>query len=163
MRRSNADNGDWEFAVYEGTNVQTWNKLWFATALNDPDERRITVPFDVDAEGDHIVGFHLRSPHGSVGYAVVDDVELVAAARPVDRTDLADYLPEDLEIEIASGAQLLLDFDGEAKVGKVSYNGLRSVDGKALVGEISYRRFPSLIKGRGRLYVEPRGCVILVR
>ena len=163
VRRSNADNGDWEFAVYEGTNVQTWNKLWFATALNDPDERRITVPFDVDAEGDRIVGFHLRSPHGSVGYAVVDDVELVASARPADRTDLADYLPEDLEIEIASGAQLLLDFDGEAKVGKVTYNGLRSVDGTALVGEISYRRFPSLIKGRGRLYVEPRGCVILFR
>ena len=105
----------------------------------------------------------MRSPHGSVGYAVVVDVELVAAARPADRTDLADYLPEDLEIEIASGVQLLLDFDGEAKVAKVSYNGLHSVDGKALVGEISYRRFPSLIKGRGRLYVEPRGCVIIYR
>lgn len=143
-RRSSADNGDWEFSVYEGTDVQTWNRLWFETVLDARDERRITVPFNVDAPGSRVIGFHLRTPNSVVGYAIIDDVELVAA--PVaDRTDLADYLPADLVVELATGAQLLLDFDGVARVEQVTYNGSRRCDGKALTGEISYARFPSII------------------
>lgn len=157
VRRSSADNGDWEVAVHAGTDVQTWNKLWFATALDDPDERRITVPFDVDTAGTHVIGFHFRSPHAVVGYAMIDDVELVAVPQPSERTDLADYLPEDLEIDIADKAKLLLDFDGSAKVGKVTYAG------RPLVGEISYRNYPGVINGRGKLYVTPKGSVIIFR
>ena len=157
VRRSSADNGDWEVAVFAGTDVQTWNKLWFATALNDPDERRITVPFDVDAAGNYIIGFHLRSPHAVVGYAMIDDVELVAVPQVAERDDLADYLPEDLEIDIADKAKLLLDFDGAAKVGKVTYAG------RSLVGEISYWNYPDVINGRGRLYVTPKGSLIIFR
>ncbi|HRR33607.1 MAG TPA: alpha/beta hydrolase fold domain-containing protein [Kiritimatiellia bacterium] len=161
-RRSSADNGDWGLAVFEGTDGETWNKLWFETALDARDERRVTVPFNVDAPGNRIIGFHLRTPHSVVGYAIIDDDELVAAPA-ADRTDLADYIPADLEIELATGAQLLLDFDGMARVEKVNYNGSQRYDGKALVGEISYARFPSIIQGRGRLYVRPNGLRMILK
>jgi hypothetical protein len=79
------------------------------------------------------------------------------AAPAEARTDLSDYIPENVELDVADGATLNLDFDGVATVRGIRYNG------RSYVGEISHATCPAWVMGRGVLSAAPRGTVIMFR
>lgn len=114
-----------------------------------------------EAGGVYDVGFQGRSVWGGEGTPPVDRTTLVdgaqlyrvETARPLD-------LPEALEIDVAAGAQLTLDFDGT--------NAVRSLRlaGRSLVGYVSLADRPELLgalNGRGTLFIRPRGTVLILR
>lgn len=114
-----------------------------------------------EAGGVYDVGFQGRSVWGGEGTPPVDRTTLVdgaqlyrvETARPLD-------LPEALEIDVAAGAQLTLDFDGT--------NAVRSLRlaGRSLVGYVSLADRPDLLgalNGRGTLFIRPRGTVLILR
>lgn len=114
-----------------------------------------------EAGGVYDVGFQGRSVWGGEGTPDVDRTTLVdgaqlyrvETARPLD-------LPEALEIDVAAGAQLTLDFDGT--------NTVRSLRlaGRSLVGYVSLADRPELLgalNGRGTLFIRPRGTVLILR
>lgn len=114
-----------------------------------------------EAGGVYDVGFQGRSVWGGEGTPDVDRTTLVdgaqlyrvETARPLD-------LPEALEIDVAAGAQLTLDFDGT--------NAVRSLRlaGRSLVGYVSLADRPELLgalNGRGTLFIRPRGTVLILR
>ena len=114
-----------------------------------------------EAGGVYDVGFQGRSVWGGEGTPEVDRTTLVdgaqlyrvETARPLD-------LPEALEIDVAAGAQLTLDFDGT--------NAVRSLRlaGRSLVGYVSLADRPELLgvlNGRGTLFIRPRGTVLILR
>ena len=111
--------------------------------------------------GTYDVGFRGTSVWGGDEAAKVDRTTLVDAAwlcrveaeRPID-------LPEHLNIEVADGARLHLDFAGTNVV-----NSLR-IAGKSYVGEVSLATRPALypvLSGPGTLMITPKGTVILFR
>ena len=86
--------------------------------------------------------------------AQIDDVSLV---RCRDEQDDAPSLPRGLRIDVAKGAQLLLDYPGVAACGPVSY------DGQVYVGMLDRTTHPAFITGPGTLRAIPSGSVLLVR
>ena len=111
--------------------------------------------------GTYDVGFRGTSAWGGEGTPTVDRTTLVDAAwlcrveaeRPID-------LPEHLNIEVADGARLHLDFAGTNVV-----NSLR-IAGKSYVGEVSLATRPELypvLSGPGTLMITPKGTVIMFR
>ena len=86
--------------------------------------------------------------------AHIDDVSLV---RCRDEQDDAPSLPRGLRIDVAKGAQLLLDYPGVAACGPVSY------DGQVYVGMLDRTTHPAFITGPGTLRAIPSGSVLLVR
>lgn len=114
-----------------------------------------------EAGGVYDVGFQGRSVWGGEGTPLMDRTTLVdgaqlyrvETARPLD-------LPEALEIDVAAGAQLTLDFDGT--------NTVRSLRlaGRSLVGYVSLADRPEFLgalNGRGTLFIRPRGTVLILR
>ena len=81
----------------------------------------------------------------------------VVSAPAAARTDRADYIPENIELDVADGAKLNLDFDGVAKVKGLTYNGQR------IVFDVSHEKYPAWVMGRGTRYVQPRGTIIMFR
>lgn len=111
--------------------------------------------------GAYDVGFRGLSAWGGEGTPPVDRTTLIDAAqlyrveaeRPLD-------LPETLEIDVAAGAQLTLDFDGTNEVRRLN------VAGRSYVGYVSLADQPGLLgtlNGRGTLFIRPRGTVLLLR
>ena len=111
--------------------------------------------------GIYDVGFRGRSVWGGEGTPTVDRTTLVDAAqlyrvetvRPLD-------LPETLEIDVAAGAQLTLDFDGTNEVRRLN------IAGRNYVGCVSLAERPELLgtlAGRGTLFIRPRGTVLILR
>jgi hypothetical protein len=70
---------------------------------------------------------------------------------------LSPDIPEDLEINVAEGSRLRLDYPGVCTVGRVRINGC------SRSGIISAEEYPGAISGDGALYVQPKGTVITVR
>ncbi|MGN0846197.1 MAG: hypothetical protein ACI4RA_02290, partial [Kiritimatiellia bacterium] len=69
-------------------------------------------------------------------------------------------LPRALEIEVAEGARLTLDFDGTNEVRQLK------IAGRSYLGVVSLAERPELfgtLNGRGALFVRPRGTVLLLR
>ena len=139
------------FYVMLGDNV-----IWESYVLRHEDECVIKQPFTVAEAGTYRLIFHTSFGESQRGYALLDDVAIVAAPAAA-RTDLADYIPETLELDVASGATLDLDFDGVAAVRGIRYNG------RSYVGEISHATCPAWVMGRGVLSAAPRGTVIMFR
>lgn len=109
--------------------------------------------------GTYDVGFRGRSVWD--GGTTVDRTTLVDAAqlyrvetaRPLD-------LPETLEIDVAAGAQLTLDFDGTNEIRRLN------VAGRSYVGYVSLADRPELLgtlAGRGTFFIRPRGTVLILR
>ena len=132
------------------------NVIWDSYVLRHEDECVIKQPFTVVEAGTYRLGFHTTFQMSQRGYALLDDVAIVAAPAE-SRTDLADYIPETTELDVADGAMLNLDFDGVATVRGIRYNG------RSYVGEISHATCPAWVMGRGVLSAAPRGTVILFR
>lgn len=114
-----------------------------------------------EAGGVYDVGFQGRSVWGGEGTPPVDRTTLVDGAQ-LYRIETARSLdlPEALEIDVAAGAQLTLDFDGT--------NAVRSLRlaGRSLVGYVSLADRPELLgalNGRGTLFIRPRGTVLILR
>lgn len=114
-----------------------------------------------EAGGVYDVGFQGRSVWGGEGTPPVDRTTLVDGAQ-LYRIETARSLdlPEALEIDVAAGAQLTLDFDGT--------NTVRSLRlaGRSLVGYVSLADRPELLgalNGRGTLFIRPRGTVLILR
>ncbi|MBO7685425.1 MAG: hypothetical protein J6V72_03525, partial [Kiritimatiellae bacterium] len=139
------------FYVMLGDNV-----IWESYVLRHEDECVIKQPFTVAEAGTYKLIFHTSFGESQRGYALLDDVSIVAAPAAA-RTDLAEYIPENIELNVASGAKLNLDFDGVATVRGIRYNG------RSYVGEISHATCPAWVMGRGVLSAAPRGTVILFR
>ena len=117
-----------------------------------------TVP---PAGGTYDVGFRGTSVWSGDEAARVDRTTLLDAAwlcrveadRDID-------LPEHLDIEVADGARLHLDFAGTNVV-----NSLR-IAGRSYVGDVSQATYPELypvLSGPGTLMIMPKGTVILFR
>ena len=111
--------------------------------------------------GTYDVGFRGRSVWNGEEASPVDRTTLVDAAqlyrvetaRPLD-------LPEALEIDVAAGAQLTLDFDGTNEVRRLS------IAGRSYVGYVSLAERPELLgtlAGRGTFFIRPRGTVLILR
>jgi hypothetical protein len=139
------------FYVMLGDNV-----IWDSYVLRHEDECVIKQPFTVAEAGTYRLIFHTSFEMSQRGYVLLDDVAIVSAPAAA-RTDLADYIPENIELDVADGARLTLDFDGVAKVRGIRYNGRR------YVGEISHATCSSWVMGRGVLSASPRGTVIMFR
>ena len=114
-----------------------------------------------EAGGTYDVGFRGRRAWGGEGTPAVDRTTLVDAvqlyrvetARPLD-------LPETLEIDVADGAQLTLDFDGTNEIRRLT------IAGRGYAGFVSLADRPGLLgtlAGRGTLFIRPRGAVLLLR
>lgn len=120
-------------------------------------ERIVKLPFIVTAAGTKRLEFSVSPKVNSpVANVIIDDVAIVAAPAAA-RTDLANYIPNDMEVEVASGALLNLDFDGVANVAGVKYNGVK------ITGEVSHETCPTWVMGRGVLSVTPRGTMLILR
>ena len=111
--------------------------------------------------GTYDVGFRGRSVWGGAGASTVDRTTILDAAqlyaveteKPID-------LPEHLELTVAAGARLTLDFDGTNEVRSLC------IAGKTYVGVVSLAERPELLgtlNGRGALFIRPRGTVLLFR
>lgn len=152
-----------KFAVNIGDNT-----ILLRSALADDEERVVTLPFTVAEACDKALEFSLTACGGIERTKInvlLDDVSVVAAPRE-DRPgeDLAAFIPRNLEIAVAESGNddqdrsyLNLDFDGAAKVGKVTYKG------RKVYGEISHETCPAWVMGRGRLLASPGGMSIFIR
>jgi hypothetical protein len=111
--------------------------------------------------GTYDVGFRGTSVWGGEDAPRVDQTILLDAAwlcrveaeRPID-------LPEHLNIEVADGARLHLDFAGTNVV-----NSLR-IAGRSYVGLVSAAEYPELypvLSGPGTLSITPKGTLMLFR
>jgi hypothetical protein len=145
------------------------NRLLLRSALADGEERLVKLPFTVSESGTKTLAFSL-SPHANLSQGtkinvLLDDVSIVAApAEDRAAAELAAFIPRNLEIAVTvtgntsnDRSYLNLDFDGVAKVRKVSYQGQK------IYGEISHATCPAWVMGRGRLLVVPDGTLIFVR
>ena len=115
---------------------------------------RKTVAFTVPTNGSYMIEFHTVFDQNAS--LMLDDVYLQRA----DVTSVASYadsIPEKLQIEVARGARLNLDFDGEARVKRVTYAG------RSYAGTISHQTHPEFVMGRGEIYAVSQGTVILFR
>ena len=117
----------------------------------------VKLPFVITAVGTKRLEFSVSHKVNSpVANVIIDDVAIVAAPAAA-RTDLANYIPSNMEVEVASGGVLNLDFDGVANVAGVKYNGVK------LTGEVSHETCPTWVMGRGVLSIVPNGSMILFR
>lgn len=86
--------------------------------------------------------------------AHIDCVSLVPCR---DEMDAAPTLPSGLRIDVAKGAQLLLDYTGTATCGPVSY------DGHVHVGTLDAETHPEFVTGMGTLEARATGTLLVIR
>ena len=114
--------------------------------------------FDVPCSGDDWV-FGVEGLGATEAYpgkdmnTLIDDISIVY--EPV--SDNVPDIPATLEIDVAQGARLRLDYPGVCTVEKVRLGGTKRS------GVISAETFPEYITGDGALYVLPKGTVLVVR
>lgn len=115
---------------------------------------------DIPAAGTWRLGIEGRGWLDDTAQASADldvQIDAVSLVRCRDEQDDAPSLPRGLRIDVAKGAQLLLDYPGVAVCGPVSY------DGQVYVGTLDRTTHPAFITGPGALRAIPAGTVLLVR
>ena len=122
---------------------------------SDDSERVVELPFAVAVVGAKTLRFATSSNTAGHETVLIDDVSIVKA--PATAMVAEDVFGRDLEIEIASGAKLALDYDGTAHVKSVR------LAGRKVSGLISAAQYPAYLSGRGMLYVQPRGTCVTFR
>ena len=114
--------------------------------------------FDVPCSGDDWV-FGVEGLGATEAYpgmdmnTLIDDISIVY--EPISAN--VPNIPDALEIDVAQGAKLRLDYPGMCTVKKVRLGGMKRS------GEISAKTFPEHIAGDGALYVIPTGTVLTIR
>ena len=113
-----------------------------------------------DEGGTWDVGFRGTSAWDG-GEKSIDRTMLVDAAMLYRvETEASIDLPKELEITVAKGAKLALDFDGTCEVSRLRIGG-RAYSGEVSVGKHS--ELDGVLVGRGALFVKPRGSVMIIR
>ena len=84
-------------------------------------------------------------------------IDCVSLVRCLDTIDAAPSLPHNVKIEVAKGAQLLLDYTGTAKCGPVKY------DGVVHIGTIDASTCPDFVTGMGTLEAVSDGTHLIFR
>lgn len=118
------------------------------------------VLFSIPKAGKYHLGFaglagtDRLEPGTTIRQAIIDGVSVVK----VDDSLMAgQMLPVALDVEVAAGATLQLDYAGTNRVNSVLLGGRR------VTGVIDAARFPTLINGTGALFVRPEGFVLVFR
>ena len=97
-------------------------------------------------------GTEVVAPSSTDATFYIDCISLVAAEPPT-RPDVL----SGKSIQVARGANLRLDFDGQVELESFEHGSRR------LSGVINASRFPDLISGEGSFYVEPKGILMIFR
>ena len=130
--------------VYRTDTAETTNYNEYATLVRVP-----------DGGGTWNVGFR-----GTVTNLVDQSMLMDAAQLYRVETDGAFTTPKDLELIVANGAKLALDFAGTNVVSRLR------IGGKNYRGIVSLATHPELLgtlSGCGTLLVEPKGLILIVR
>lgn len=160
--RSRAD-GNW----FANNPVRVWlaqgavtNVLATTPALYARHWMEVSYLVDIPAAGTWRLGIEGRGWLDDTAQVSADldtQVDAVSLVRCRDEQDDAPSLPRGLRIDVAKGAQLLLDYPGVASCGPVSY------DGQVYVGTLDRTTHPAFITGPGTLRAIPSGSVLIVR
>lgn len=89
--------------------------------------------------------------------SLYDQIEIVPAPAARSRQVLTGRFPETTALDIASGAGLALDFEGEIKVKDVSYAG------RVVSGMIDATTHPEFVSGMGSILSPAKGTLISVQ
>ena len=115
--------------------------------------RQYAVRLPLLNAGTHRLSFvGINTLGGTERGTAVDAVRLTRVYTVVDQPPL----PEKIEIEVASGARLHLDYQGVIDVKRVRYGG------QECQGVISAARYPSFVTGVGSMFVTPKGTAIFI-
>ena len=114
-----------------------------------------------EAGGTYDVGFQGQIRWDGTKAGKVDRTALVDAAQLYRiETEKPIEIPENLEIEVAPGACLKLDFDGTNEINRLVLGGV------SRAGFVSLAECPHLLgtlSGRGTLFIRPKGTTIIFR
>ena len=145
-------------------------RVWCRNASGETQEigRTLTAPaeavnrefvrhdflFRIDAPGEWEIGLTGLCETGDHN-AILDDLSVT----PVDAAayEATPAIGPEVELAVARGARLRLDFDGTLPLGSLRLNGVRRS------GEISARDYPEYLAGPGVLSVKPLGMKIIIR
>ena len=89
--------------------------------------------------------------------SMYDQIEIVPASAARPRQSVAGRFPDTTLLDIASGAGLVLDFEGQITVKTVRYAG------KTVSGVISAATHPEFVSGTGSILSPPKGTMVSVR
>lgn len=89
--------------------------------------------------------------------SMYDEIAIVPAPAARPRQLLTGRFPETTALDIASGAELVLDFEGEIKVNNVSYAG------HVVSGMIDATTHPEFVSGTGSILSPAKGTMISVQ
>lgn len=109
--------------------------------------------YDVGFKGRVVSGMTIATKQDRTTLADGAQLYRIETARPLD-------LPANLELDLAAGTQLKLDFDGTNEIARLVLNGV------SRVGVVSLAERSDLLgtlSGRGALFIRPKGTVILYR
>jgi len=126
------------------------------TAVDGGEFRPFTYFWRAPSAGTYRLGFQGASAEAEERSTMIDGVSLTPAAGEL----LAETpdVPEDIEISVARGAELALDFPGTMKVGRLRVNG------HAVYGTIRASDAPGVISGQGAIEttLPPLGVTVIV-
>lgn len=107
--------------------------------------------FSVPVAGSYVFGFNSKEVNGSD--VLVDCVSV----RQVLGAEATPDIPESAEIAVSGGGKLRLDYNGCLSLARVSVNGVK------LNGEVSAATFPDYVCGPGRVFVKPKGFIVIFK
>ena len=142
-------------AVAPNQSPFVYNRLHESSVLDSEEAQNEKVVFTITRTGAYLIEFHSHFAQPAV--LTLDDVVLRKVDAPAPLVGYADAIPETLDVTVANGCRLNLDFDGAAIVHSLVFNG------RSLVGEISHALYPAWVMGRGTLYVRSKGTMIIMR
>lgn len=110
--------------------------------------------FSVPAAGNYVFGFNSVLPAGGgAADCIVDCVSI----RQVLGAEATPDIPESAEIAVSGGGKLRLDYNGCLDLAGVNVNGMK------LKGEVSAATFPDYVCGPGRVFVKPKGFIVIFK
>ena len=107
--------------------------------------------FSVPTAGSYVFGFNSKEVNGSDVF--VDCVSV----RQVLGAEMAPDIPAHAEIAVSGGGKLRLDYNGCLDLAGVNVNGMK------LKGEVSAATFPDYVCGPGRVFVKPKGFIVIFK
>jgi len=106
------------------------------------------VPYELKFKG-------LQSYAGNT-LSLYDEIAVVPLQSP-PKESVEGRFPETMALEVAAGAVLVLDFEGQIKMTEVTY------DGHTVAGLISAATHSEFVSGTGSIMSPPQGTIILVK
>ncbi len=121
------------------------------------DMRRYELPLPpVEAGLPYVLKFQGLQSYSVPSVSMFDQIELVPAHPPRPRKALAGRFPETTALDIAAGAALALDFEGQITVKDVRYAG------HVVAGVIDATTHPEFVSGTGSILSPAKGTLFSV-